>query len=192
MVLSTTVATTLGLHNPSIAEIANWIPYLNLQFRKIFLTCCQTGLSAKSSHRIEHDLHRVYMEYGPISSEDDKLTLERLEHMTNSLDASLSSWMTRSIVSMLIRCLPMSHFTDDSDEVLQAGIRKEINASQTTFRETQQMDYSWPFGIHIPGVEWPLTPHWKNHSQRFASRLLASIRRFRHILYPTPLCQKRT
>lgn len=106
MALSPTVATTLRLHNPSIAEIADWIPFFNLSLRKIFLTCCQTGLSAKSSHRIEHDLHSAYMKYGPITSLDDRLSLKQLEDMTNALDVSLSSWMT-------LRSFPSSDFHPD-------------------------------------------------------------------------------
>jgi len=84
MALSPTVATTLRLHNPSIAELADWIPFFDLSIRKVFLTCCQTGLSAKSSHRIERDLQVAFMKCGQVSSLDERL--ERLELMTVSLE----------------------------------------------------------------------------------------------------------
>lgn len=166
----------------STTELLQWIPRLNIAWRKAFLDVCQTGLHPRDSYPIRSAFN-ILMQTHPIPSLHNRpMTNRIIFHTTKTI---CSSRLLASIISIHLRS-ERCEVDDGSLEVLRNGIWKEVHASQTERSPSVIMDAIFyntenePYSIYAP-----ISPPWLETCRKFANALRTIAIKWKgQLLYP--------
>lgn len=181
---------SLGFHvhaivkrfDPLLAEFSIWIPFLDLSWKKFFLSVCQTGAMIAENAYLTKQLHET-LEKSPFPVyEQRSMTMNQIESYGFSI---IASPIIRSFISMMLRC-EITMILDGSSEAWVDGIRKEFLAAKN-IKMAGNINYSSLFDLYS-GQPWtvfsPITPRWKRQSKMFMERLVRKITRRRDPIIP--------
>lgn len=165
--------TTLLRHDPLLSELASWIPWMTLPFRKVLVTSCQMGMTHVEYEPIARSFKTLYNTSDWPARDGKSLQRHELDLMIKTIPHSS---INRSLILLLLRAESSLLPDDGSEQALLEGLWKEVQSGMNVYRQTQQNDYRSLWGQRQRWCpEYPITPRWIKYAEDFAWKFCQAL-----------------
>jgi len=176
--ISQAVHIVLSQHDPLLADYILWVPYLDLNWRKFFLSVCQVGRTIEGNTYLQQQFEEA-LKYPLATSPGEVLNEEAILLYCSSI---IVSSVTRSFVSSLLRC-EISICYSGSHEAKEKGVCKEYRAAKDI--KHPKINYSALVGFPAPWTKYdPMNHNLISQVRRFVDKFLSLLTQDSGPLYP--------